>query len=299
MTMTDPRWTVTTDAWTLRAMRDAKAFRDANPSVDDEGQAVTDDYLDRYLAACEEAAAAVGSAEERPVADAPAAPRRTGNGSSNYGGQAATGASEAQANFIRSLARDLGLTEETTDAALARCKTKGDASKLIDTMKGELATRRREGTIPAAPERKATERQRELIANLLTERVYEPEVDVDSLNPAQASELIDRLFAAPRAKVAAHGIREGRYAYSPDGGTTADHYRVCRNGRIVVWTAGGEYPYNGKLNEGLEWIKANPREAAELFGRLVGSCGRCGRDLSDDDSRARGLGPVCAGKSDW
>jgi hypothetical protein len=281
-------WTVTTDTWTLRTLREAKAYRDANP---DPAYAEIDAHWNAYLAACEAAVAETGAVTERePAADTPARPTG-GNGATNYG-STRNAPSEAQLRFLASLSRDLGHELQTP-------RDKSHASLIIDGAKKELDRRRREGVAPAAPERKATERQRELIANLLTERVYDLDVDVDALNPRQASELIDRLFAAPRAKVAAHGIREGYYAYSPDGGMTADHYRVRRSGRIVVWTAGGEHPYNGKLNEGLEWIKANPREAAELFGRLVGTCGRCGRDLSDDDSRARGLGPVCAGKSEW
>lgn len=293
-TATAPTWTVTTDAWTLRVMREAKTFRDANPSTDDAGRA-TDAYLDAYLAACEDAVAEVGTTTERPVADSAPAPRGSGSGSGSVGGSSTrNAATEAQLRFLASLSRDLGYELQTP-------RDKSHASLVIDAAKKELDRRRKAGIAPAGqPERKATERQRELIANLLTERVYDAEVDVDSLSPAKASALIDALFAAPRAKVAGHGIREGRYAYTTDGGTTADHYRVGRSGRITIWTAGGEYPYTGKgLNEGLAWIKDNPREAAELFGRLVGSCGRCGRELSDDDSRARGLGPICAGKSDW
>jgi Family of unknown function (DUF6011) len=114
----------------------------------------------------------------------------------------------------------------------------------------------------------------------------------------RASELITLLFDTPRAKVAAHGIREGRYAFEIAPGE-ARFYRVTRTGRIRVQAGPSEHPYNGALNADLEWIKANPREAAALYGRLVGSCGRCGLTLTDDDSRARGLGPICAGKSEW
>ncbi len=289
---------ITTDTWDLRTMREAKAYRDANP---DPRFAAADRALDARLAACEAAAAAVGTSTERPTADEAPAPRGNGNGSSNYTGQAATGASEPQQRFIASLARDLGWTDHATKVALDACKTKAAASKLIDAMKAEVTKARREGTAPARPERKATERQVEFLSDLLNERAHDlGELDPAELSFARASELIGQLMNAPRAAVAAHGIREGRYAYTADGGATADHYRVRRDGKIVVWTAGGEWPYTGKgLNEALTWIKANPREAAELFGQLTESCGRCGRDLSDDDSRARGLGPICAGKTDW
>jgi hypothetical protein len=279
-----------TDSWSLRIMREAKADRDAA------GESIPE--LDEHLAWSEQCAAETGTqraATPAPEEDA-ATTRRRGDAvaSGARGGSTANAPTPAQLRFLASLHADLG-----TEVPTARDKR--HASLLIDKAKTALDAARRSGKAPAAaaPVRLATERQRELIANLLTERAYDADVDVDALSVKAASELIDALFSAPRAKVAAHGIREGRYAYTTDGGATADHYRVRRDGKIVVWTAGGEWPYTGKLNEGLEWIKANPREAAELFGRLTETCGRCGRDLSDDDSRARGLGPVCAGKSEW
>lgn len=38
------------------------------------------------------------------------------------------------------------------------------------------------------------------------------------------------------------------------------------------------------------------RNAQELYGRTIGRCGRCGRTLTDAESRARGIGPDCWGK---
>ncbi len=37
-------------------------------------------------------------------------------------------------------------------------------------------------------------------------------------------------------------------------------------------------------------------EQAQEFGKLYGVCCRCAADLTDEDSIARGMGPVCAGK---
>lgn len=42
-------------------------------------------------------------------------------------------------------------------------------------------------------------------------------------------------------------------------------------------------------------IAADPMAAAALFGHEYKRCGVCGRGLTNDDSRARGIGPVCAG----
>lgn len=46
-------------------------------------------------------------------------------------------------------------------------------------------------------------------------------------------------------------------------------------------------------------IRASHRMSAEqagAYGLAMGACAHCGRDLTDEESIARGLGPVCAGK---
>lgn len=46
-------------------------------------------------------------------------------------------------------------------------------------------------------------------------------------------------------------------------------------------------------------IAKDPRAALERYGRELGKCGHCGRTLTDDESRKRGIGPVCATKLGW
>lgn len=43
-------------------------------------------------------------------------------------------------------------------------------------------------------------------------------------------------------------------------------------------------------------IAKDPVTAMSLYGEKLGVCGRCGRTLTQIDSRLRGLGPICAGK---
>jgi hypothetical protein len=38
---------------------------------------------------------------------------------------------------------------------------------------------------------------------------------------------------------------------------------------------------------------ADPKAAMKTFADELGVCARCHRDLTDDVSRARGVGPVC------
>lgn len=55
--------------------------------------------------------------------------------------------------------------------------------------------------------------------------------------------------------------------------------------------------YQGDIVEVLERIQADPQGASAAYGRLTGTCGRCGRKLEDAESVERGIGPVCAKKA--
>jgi hypothetical protein len=46
-------------------------------------------------------------------------------------------------------------------------------------------------------------------------------------------------------------------------------------------------------------IAENPGEYAKQYGLLIGKCGVCGRTLTNDESRERGIGPVCASRWGW
>jgi len=45
----------------------------------------------------------------------------------------------------------------------------------------------------------------------------------------------------------------------------------------------------------LQTISADPNALAR-YGQELGECGVCGRDLTDEESRAIGIGPICRGK---
>jgi hypothetical protein len=46
----------------------------------------------------------------------------------------------------------------------------------------------------------------------------------------------------------------------------------------------------------IEEIAKDAREAMLRYGREIGKCGHCGRTLTDEESRAYGIGPVCRNK---
>lgn len=46
--------------------------------------------------------------------------------------------------------------------------------------------------------------------------------------------------------------------------------------------------------EVIDAIAENPRKAMLRYGKELGICGVCGRTLTNNESRRRGIGPVCA-----
>lgn len=51
-------------------------------------------------------------------------------------------------------------------------------------------------------------------------------------------------------------------------------------------------------SEILDTIQNDPKAAMERYGHETMTCGRCGSPLTDPQSRAAGIGPVCIGK-EW
>lgn len=54
--------------------------------------------------------------------------------------------------------------------------------------------------------------------------------------------------------------------------------------------------YQGKIEDALTVIMADPKAAMAAYGHLVGRCGVCNRKLEDKDSVERGIGPICEAK---
>lgn len=143
----------------------------------------------------------------------------------------------------------------------------------------------------------ATERQVSFIESLIANREYDAtDVVVADLNRAEASALIEQLRSAPYRKdnnrVTEHGI------YRHENGEV---YRVqpSNSGNL----------YAKKLNrvEGgfvyapgaMAFLKATDKlslEEMKIVGMQTGICCSCGRFLTDEDSVAEGIGPVCAKK---
>jgi hypothetical protein len=46
-------------------------------------------------------------------------------------------------------------------------------------------------------------------------------------------------------------------------------------------------------------IAADPQTAMALYGHKIGQCGKCGLPLTNQASRERGIGPICARNLGW
>jgi hypothetical protein len=109
--------------------------------------------------------------------------------------------------------------------------------------------------------------------------------------------------AAPAVEVE---VPQGRYALVSDG--EVKFYQVQRptegqwTGRtfVKIQASDDTYPVVGAAaTKVLSRIAADVKDASTRYGQEIGSCGVCGRTLTDEASRAYGVGPVCRSKMGW
>lgn len=112
----------------------------------------------------------------------------------------------------------------------------------------------------------------------------------------------DYIFLAVR-RVKKTVKRDRRYVYGKE--VVGNEIVVAGTIEVRIWSSdtkewvGAQKPgdvYRGKYEDDLELIMMAPEPWAILFGRLLGYCGRCGKKLTDDESRAIGLGLECEKK---
>lgn len=93
-------------------------------------------------------------------------------------------------------------------------------------------------------------------------------------------------YAVPRA-----GVLEFFRVERPTEGKWAGKTFVKRQASDsfdkMAWVESGEV---------LDAIAADPERAGRVYGQEIGRCFRCHRTLTDEESRARGVGPDCAEK---
>lgn len=159
----------------------------------------------------------------------------------------------------------------------------------------------------------ATEKQLALIKRLADQKGYQKPIP-EGLTKEKASIAIERFLRMPDAVAEAKPepkpepkatVPDGRYAITGEDGTT-DFYRVKNGkgkwaGRIFVTLLLGS---PGDLREQNvsrvvtgtvlhKIIEDGPEAACKRFGSELGVCGICGSPLTDPESIALGIGPVC------
>lgn len=157
--------------------------------------------------------------------------------------------------------------------------------------------------------RPATDAQQSFIADLRRQRGLDAERFAG--NTREASAEITRLKALPKAKQAEDfrafpEVDSGRYAVEVSG--VLKFYKVSvrdYNGRKMTFVdvqASDELHAVTNFKARTDILRAialDPRAALTRYGMELGSCGHCGRTLTDAESRARGIGPICITKLGW
>lgn len=161
--------------------------------------------------------------------------------------------------------------------------------------------------------------QMRFLATLLSDRDYAAHKYADRIGEiaraegkpvtfAGVSTLITELKTCPSAEAAnTIDVPAGRYAVeNADGDLRFYKVDTPTEGRwaghvfVDVQASDDEYPVRGAARSVvLAKIADDPAEASARYGREIGRCGICNRTLTDEESRARGIGPVCAKNNGW
>lgn len=110
-------------------------------------------------------------------------------------------------------------------------------------------------------------------------------------------------FAAePRVAPGWSAADSGIYQ-DPDSGRIFKVYESVQSGRILCKNlvvdklrSKGQFVYMGLASRFVQHGWKMTEEDARKFGKVYGICCMCGRTLTDEESIANGIGPVCAGK---
>jgi hypothetical protein len=197
---------------------------------------------------------------------------------------AATPGTLTYASSHREAARD---EADTEDAALAAWL----AEQTWSSFATSLADQHKAGRRFSAKQRQAARAMKAKVDAKTAARQEEKAADTGiDLSPIPSG-----TYAVPggdtRLKVRINHVEKGKwagYTFVDDG---AEYGQRKNYGRQEP---GGTY--RGDIQEALTAILADPAGAAAAYGRLTGRCAICGRALEDEDSVARGIGPICAGK---
>ena len=164
----------------------------------------------------------------------------------------------------------------------------------------------------------ATAKQVDFIMSLVADRDNETFATLtrdvaEHFTTAAASSAIKALLASPRksgggtvtATLDAPKVPAGRYAVENADGRLM-FYRLWRpdskatDGPFALYVQAGDEGYRLRGVTAREVmakiVEDGPVDAMRRYGHEIGKCGICGRTLTDEVSRANGIGPVCEGR---
>jgi hypothetical protein len=179
----------------------------------------------------------------------------------------------------------------------------------------------------------ASEGRVAFIRTLLAERVVPADaaarlndrLEKGLVNTEQAIQAIEWLKRQPNAGVvaarfkggfvpelpAAEVVPAGRYAVATEAGATnaLAFYKVDRPTegkwagkvfvKLVVSDEEQRLSFAATKAVLAKIAEVGAEQASAAYGHEIGECGVCGRTLTNDESRERGIGPICADKMGW
>jgi hypothetical protein len=234
--------------------------------------------------------------------------RAAGSAAGNqYGTFKVHAASEAQVRFLASLIKDREHGDVVIPSTLDGISKKS-ATALIDSLLRQPKTAAAAASTPLA-----SAKQVAFIISLLADRVLPDcftvveEAQVAALTSSAARDMITALLARP--KVAVKPVTKDTPVaerqdgmYLKDGVVFKVQYNLSKTGlyaKRLVQDGHGEahFDYAGSLaKNGLKAEHRMTLAQAKEYGSLYGTCCNCGRTLTDEDSIAAGIGPICAKK---
>lgn len=162
-----------------------------------------------------------------------------------------------------------------------------------------------------------TPKQISFLRTLCAQKGTEFPEDIADMSRHAVSKLIDATIKlanvanAPKpVGLDISGIPDGRYAVEIEGDmkflkvdnipTNARSWAgwvfVKHQAGDNFWKGGAQRPngvYSGPHEAALRAILLDPKGASIRYGQALGVCGVCGRILTDPESIAKGIGPIC------
>jgi hypothetical protein len=129
-------------------------------------------------------------------------------------------------------------------------------------------------------------------------------VKIDSLPPVPGTVPTETVAPETTAALSAPQVEAGRYAVRGTDGVVK-FYKIDKGrGRwegstfVSVMASDEEHPVRNRTTRIgiLAAILVDPDGARRLYGQEIGRCARCNRTLTDETSRAYGMGPECRSK---